>query len=139
MLTELETGVSENPFFTQLVQEQAPEHEVRAVFGRLPAGSPLRPDAVTADIVHDPVLTVTTRLRPVDGEMYPYRASRFYRAVEQGVADAAAFQAGADRLQEQMSAPPAIPPSLVQEAFRTFVSTTPTGSINLRLRKQLDQ
>lgn len=143
MLTELEAGSSENPFFTQLVQEQPLEHEVRAVFGRLPASAPLHqvatehrpyPGTSGETLIYSmpesrmPLPDRGERSADLEADLFPFRASA--RAV--------------------LRAPAAVPPSLVEEqaardaaaipvVLSGLISATPTGSINLQLRKQLDR
>jgi hypothetical protein len=121
-MNELTARVSPNPIFTALLQEDAPESAARQLFGQLEAGHALG-HLMAPGIVHDPAPA---------GEAFPYRASLAARMIEQGIVDP----------------PPAIPTSLVAAAreqhqgvrvLAGLISTTPTGSINLNLRKALDQ
>lgn len=159
MFTELEAHESPNPFFTQLVQEMPAEHPVRVLFAQVQVGHALH-EGVVADIVHDPVLPYDMvrglaeqqEFRDQHPDLFPFRASA--RAlqpppaippslIETARADAAAFQTGADRLAEQLQMP--MTAALYRAAggrdpvvLQGLISETPTGSINLRLRKQLD-
>lgn len=112
MFSELEATRSPNPIFTALLQEQVAETEPRLVFGTLPAGGRLA-TLVQADVVHDPEPNLVL-------EPFPHRAS---------------LAAGGP-----VAATEVIPVTdNGHPVFRTFVSVTPTGSINLNLRKVVEQ
>jgi len=108
-MNELEARFSPNPIFTGLLQEDGPESAARQVFGQVEVGHPVGHLTATPGVVHDP--------EPDVDDLFPYRASRFYRSP--------AAQAAAE-----VAAIPVVVGGLV--------SATPTGSINLRLRKVVD-
>lgn len=112
-MNELEAHLSPNPIFTGLLQSDPAESTTRQLFGQLEVGHPIGHLLATPGVVIDP---------PADGDPFPYRASRWAgRATGDDYIDAARVAA-------------AIP-----VVVSGLVSATPTGSINLRLRKQIDQ
>jgi hypothetical protein len=118
-VNELEARLSPNPIFTGLLQEGPAESAARQLFGQLEAGHPIGHLMATPGVVHDP--------RPPTGDPFPYRASASVigrsvlaaRMLQDGIRDA---QARAD-----VAAVPVVVEGLI--------SATPTGTINLRLRK----
>lgn len=107
-MNELTARLSPNPIFTGLLQGDQPESAVRQLFGQLEVGHPLV-ETVAADVVHDPAPTLD--------DQFPYRASRWAGPGRRGVSPGAEWP---------------------HAAFTTFVSATPTGSINLKLRKVVE-
>jgi hypothetical protein len=119
-VNELEARLSPNPIFTGLLQEDPAESAARQLFGQLEAGHPIGHLIATPGVVHDP--------RRSAGDPFPYRASAgsvigrsvlAARMLQDGIRDA---QARAD-----VAAVPVVVEGLI--------SATPTGTINLRLRK----
>lgn len=111
-MNELEARVSPNPIFTALLQEDGPESTARQVFGQLEVGHPVS-RLVEADVVHD----------PAPGDQFPFRAS----------AQAGGFFGPRQRFELATARSAAIP--VVVDGL---ISATATGSINLRLRKQVE-
>lgn len=119
LLVDLTNGP--NPIGTRLLELWPADGEVRRLYG---LGN--REDLVEPDAVHSPRPSLA-----IEGDPFPHRASlRALPVVARGVAAAGMFEAGRDMLRARLDQRP------TELALTTFVSATPTGSINLRLRKK---
>jgi hypothetical protein len=137
-VNELEARLSPNPIFTGLLQEDPAESAARQLFGQLEAGHPVRPVVVE----HRPYPGTSgetliyqmseSRMPPVPTDPFPYRASA-------GVIGRSVVAAGMlrqhiqDRADAEVAAERAA--AAVPVVVEGLISATPTGTINLRLRK----
>lgn len=149
-MNELEARLSPNPIFTGLLQEDPAESAARQLFGQLEAGHPVRP--VVAE--HRPypgtsgetlVYQMSESRMPgaVEADPFPYRASAG-SVIGRSVLAARMLQDGirertlSESLAEQQAfrdAQARADVAAVPVVVEGLISATPTGTINLRLRK----